>query len=70
MTLNQLHILQHSLGRDQYGHGTDYRNHYCAGCACHEAAHRKDLAATYERGYLAGLQSYLRGSGKITCASE
>lgn len=29
-----LHILQHALGRDEYGrsgpHG-DYRNHYCAG---------------------------------------
>lgn len=26
-----LDILQHALGRDQYGHGTDYRNHYCVG---------------------------------------
>lgn len=33
MTSDQLHILQHSLGRDQYGHGTDYRNHFCAGGA-------------------------------------
>lgn len=38
-------------------------SHY-AGCACHEARHRKDLGAAYERGYLAGLQSYLQGSGK------
>jgi hypothetical protein len=26
-----LHILQHSLGLDQYGQGRDYRNHYVAG---------------------------------------
>lgn len=27
----QLHILQHSLGLDQYGQGRQYRNHYVAG---------------------------------------
>lgn len=37
-----LAILQHALGRDQYGHGTDYRNHYCVGsgpdlATCREA---------------------------------
>lgn len=26
-----LHILQHSLGLDQYGQGRQYRNHYVAG---------------------------------------
>ena len=26
-----LHILQHSRGLDQYGRGTWYRNHFCAG---------------------------------------
>ena len=26
-----LDILQHALGRDQYGRGSDYRNHYCTG---------------------------------------
>lgn len=30
MTSEQLHIIQHSLGCDQYGRGTRYRNHYCA----------------------------------------
>ena len=33
-----LGILQHALGRDQYGKsrrdGEDYRNHYCAGEGC------------------------------------
>ncbi len=36
-----LAILQHALGRDEYGRGADYRNHYCAGGAdvaiCREA---------------------------------
>lgn len=28
---NKLHILQHSLGLDQYGQGRQYRNHFCTG---------------------------------------
>lgn len=31
LTKEQLHILQHSLGLDQYGQGQMYRNHFCAG---------------------------------------
>lgn len=31
MTKEQLHILQHSLGVDQYGQGNMYRNHYVGG---------------------------------------
>ncbi len=31
MTTEQLHILQHALGVDQYGRGQQYRNMYCAG---------------------------------------
>jgi len=31
MTTEQLAIMQHSLGLDQYGRGHAYRNHYCAG---------------------------------------
>lgn len=31
MNANQLQILQHSLGLDQYGQGPQYRNHFCAG---------------------------------------
>lgn len=27
----RLHILQHALGLDQYGHGIQYRNHFCTG---------------------------------------
>ncbi len=31
MSPRQLEILQHSLGVDQYGQGSMYRNHFCAG---------------------------------------
>jgi hypothetical protein len=31
LTESQLHILQHTLGLDQYGRGKEYRNHFCAG---------------------------------------
>lgn len=31
MTREQLHILQHSLGLDEYGQGRMYRNHYVGG---------------------------------------
>ena len=31
MTKDQLHILQHALGVDEYGLGEQYRNHYVGG---------------------------------------
>jgi len=31
MNKELLHILQHSLGLDEYGHGNQYRNHFVAG---------------------------------------
>jgi hypothetical protein len=31
MSREQLHILQHALGLDEYGRGTMYRNHYVGG---------------------------------------
>jgi len=34
MTKEQLHILQHSLGLDQYGRGKEYRNRYVVGPDC------------------------------------
>ena len=40
MTPQQLEILQHTLGLDQYGRGNTFRNHFCAGVddetACRE----------------------------------
>lgn len=29
--MSELHILQHSLGVDQFGQGEQYRNHFCTG---------------------------------------
>jgi hypothetical protein len=34
MNEKHLHILQHSLGVDQYGQGNQYRNHYAVGPGC------------------------------------
>jgi len=36
MTLSteQIHILRHSLGLDDNGHGNEYRNYYCTGPDC------------------------------------
>jgi hypothetical protein len=31
LTPQQLHIIQHSLGLDQYGRGREYRNHFVTG---------------------------------------
>jgi hypothetical protein len=33
VTPEQLQILQHALGVDEYGRGDQYRNHFCAGGA-------------------------------------
>lgn len=40
-----LHILQHALGRDEYGRGTDYRNHYCTGEGSADLALCRDAVA-------------------------
>jgi len=34
LSVEQLHILQHSLGLDEYGRGTFYRNRYVVGPGC------------------------------------
>lgn len=34
LTTKQIHILRHSLGLDQNGHGREYRNYYCTGLDC------------------------------------
>jgi hypothetical protein len=34
LTPKQLHILQHSLGLDEYGQGKAFRNHYATGPEC------------------------------------
>jgi hypothetical protein len=45
----QLQILQHSMGLDQYGQGTRYRNHFCTGP---ESSDFADCQALTERGLM------------------
>ncbi len=42
---SQLHILQHSLGLDQYGGGTQYRNHFVTGPGSKDFANCRALVA-------------------------
>jgi len=34
LTPKHIHILRHSLGLDENGHGNQYRNYYCSGYDC------------------------------------
>lgn len=45
MTPAQLHILQHSLGLDQYGRGESYRNHFVTGEGSKDHAACMELVA-------------------------
>ncbi|SOC46256.1 hypothetical protein SAMN05892877_12176 [Rhizobium subbaraonis] len=49
MDAKQLHILQHSLGLDQYGRGTMYRNRFVTGEGSKDHA---DCMALVEQGYM------------------
>jgi hypothetical protein len=49
MDSKQLHILQHSLGLDQYGRGTMYRSHFVTGEGSKDHA---DCMALVEAGYM------------------
>lgn len=44
MNAELLHILQHSLGLDQYGQGTRYRNRFCTGPESKDFANCRTLA--------------------------
>ncbi len=46
MTPALLDILQHSLGLDQYGRGTFYRNRFVTGTGSADHAHCMELTAT------------------------
>lgn len=45
VTWTVLRILQHALGRDEYGHGTDYRNHFVAGEGSEDVALCREAVA-------------------------
>ncbi|UXS00803.1 hypothetical protein [Agrobacterium tumefaciens] len=50
MDADQLHILQHSLGLDEYGRGSMYRNHFVTGEGSKDHAACMSLVAA---GYMA-----------------
>lgn len=45
MNPKHLHILQHSLGCDQYGQGTQYRNHFVTGPGSEDFDDCRQMAA-------------------------
>jgi hypothetical protein len=49
MKAEQLHILQHALGLDEYGRGTMYRSHFVTGEGSKDHA---DCMALVEAGYM------------------
>lgn len=50
MTPEQLHILQHALGVDEYGQGKPYRDYYCVGLD--NAAALADLRTLVAQGWM------------------
>jgi hypothetical protein len=60
MDADQLHILQHSLGLDEYGRGTFYRNHFVTGEASRDHANCKSLV---EAGYMGVRKSHPLAGG-------
>jgi hypothetical protein len=73
LTQRQLHVLQHSLGVDQYGQGPMYRNHFCAG-GDDEATCRELVALgfmrTFERSYLPYYNCTVTAEGKAAMLAE
>lgn len=49
MTPEQIQILQHSLGADEYGRGTRWRNHFCTGEGSDDHPH---CMALVEQGFM------------------
>ena len=73
MTKEQLQILQHALGVDQYGRGQQYRNHFCAGGRdepiCRELV-AMGYMDTFERKYLPYYNCTVTDAGKKAMAAE
>ena len=67
LTKEQLQILQHSLGVDQYGQGQMYRNHFCAGGkdeqVCRELV-EAGYMETFTRSYLPYYNCRVTEAGK------
>ncbi len=73
MTPEQLQILQHALGVDEFGQGKQYRNHFCAGGAdestCRELV-SLGYMETFERSYLPSYNCTVTQAGKDAMAAE
>jgi hypothetical protein len=67
MTPNQLHILRHSLGLDQNGHGRTYRNYYCTGKNCDGYA---DIIALKDAGLMKFSNFINEGRDEIFTVTE
>lgn len=73
LTPQQLEILQHSLGVDQYGQGQMYRNHFCAGGADEDIC--RELVAlgymeTFTRSYLPYYNCTVTDAGKAAMSAQ
>jgi hypothetical protein len=73
LTQEQLGILQHALGLDQYGRGEMYRNHFCAG-GKDEAICRELVALgfmkTFTRSYLPYYNCTVTEEGKAAVLAQ
>jgi len=69
MTPEQLHILQHSLGLDEYGRGTFYRNRFVTGEGSKDHA---DCIALVEQGFMSRIANVklFGGSDCFTVTEE
>lgn len=73
LTSEQLHILQHSLGVDEFGQGKMYRNHFCAGGEDEDICRQLVDAGymeTFERPYLPYYNCSVTKDGKAAMAEQ
>jgi len=68
MNATHLHILQHSLGLDEFGQGTSYRNHYVASDGHHSFSECCELV---EAGFMKRYPpSQLTGGGDLFAVTD
>lgn len=69
----QLEILQHALGVDQYGRGSQFRNHFCAGgddeTVCRELV-AMGYMTTFSRPYLPYYNCTVTQDGKAAMSAQ
>lgn len=73
MTPQQLQILQHALGVDEYGQGKQYRKHFCAGGDDIEVCQQlvaMGYMETFDRSYLPYYNCTVTDAGKAAMLAE